>query len=205
MSSYLWSSAIEETAWPITMFQNFTLGNWISLYSSKPFGWEACCFWFWHNVEWVGYLPPYITYLFFIKHSDKVLLNYHVLFMVFHMKMSWRENSISLGHLQSNRLSVLGGKKKVKKSMTYSCQNRRLLKAESKNEKRRKGIERVHFSFLLCLALWCAFFFFCDKVICAVLYLGCPSRSVHDKLQKHGCFLSQKQSLYSKFVHLLFW
>lgn len=112
----------------------------------------------------------------------------------------------------------------MKKSMTYSCQNRRLLKAGRKNEKRRKGIERVHFSSsLLSLALWhvgvfcwwfgCCLFGFClvvcffgffsfgDKVICAVLYLGCSSRSVHDKLQKHGCFLSQNQSLYFKFVH----
>lgn len=58
---------------------------------------------------------------------------------------------------------MLGKKKKgMKESMTYSCQNRRLLKAESRNEKRRKGIERVHFSFLLCLALCGAlsFFFF---------------------------------------------
>lgn len=44
-------------------------------------------------------------------------------------------------------------------------------------------------------------FFFLLVIICAVLYLGCSSRSVHDKLQKHGCFLSQNQSLYFKFVH----
>lgn len=103
--------------------------------------------------------------------------------------------------------------------MTYSCQNRRLLKAERKNEKRRKGRERLWFSSfsLFCSVVCVGFYvgglffglglfggvvwgFFSDTEQHRSLYLGCSSRSVHDKLKKHGCFLSL-QSLYCKFVH----
>lgn len=88
--------------------------------------------------------------------------------------------------------------KRMKKSMTYSCQNRRLLKAQRKNEKRRKGTERVHFSSSsLALALWherffgwwfgvfvwfFLFGFFCDETIWAVLVdesmINCKSMDV---------------------------
>lgn len=89
--------------------------------------------------------------------------------------------------------------------MTYSCQNRRLLKAQRKNEKRRKGTERVHFSSSsLAPALWHEGFFgwwFGFLFFWWLNNLGCSSRWVHDKLQKHGCFLSQTQFLYCKFVH----
>lgn len=46
----------------------------------------------------------------------------------------------------------------MKKSMTYSCQNRRLLKAERKDEKRRKDVEKVHFSSLSLCGTWVFFF-----------------------------------------------
>lgn len=153
--------------------------------------------------------------MFFIKHADKVSLKYRVLFMAFHMKLNWGGTSLSLGHLQDNSLSMLEKKiKRMKKSMTYSCQNRRLLKAQRKNEKTRKGTERVHFSSSsFALALWHEGFFVWWFGVFVWFFwwwffffwwlnnLGCSSRWVHDKLQKHGCFLSQVQSLYCKFVH----
>lgn len=65
-----------------------------------------------------------------------------------------RETSL-LGHLQNNSLSGLEKIKRMKKSMTYSCQNRRVLKAQRKNEKKEKGHREGSFLLLL-LPLSCS-------------------------------------------------